>query len=221
MTQAIAIPEPVKAELTKDTGELIIAARALAIRNDEDFRRADEGRALCVAFEKKIKASCDPIVDFTNKAHKSATTQRNEFLAEVVEAKGLYGRKMADYQAEQEKAQRLLRQEEEDRIAAEKAKNIEAAKEMEEAGNFPAAKVILQDNFDLKVNLPSAAPKLAGTYFVDVWKWEVTNLDEVPRMYFMLNEQMLNGTVKSLKANANIPGIRVFMEKADRSKGAR
>jgi hypothetical protein len=44
----------------------------------------------------------------------------------------------------------------------------------------------------------------------DNWKWEAVNLAAVPREYLMLDTTKINGVVRAMKSQTNIPGIRVF-----------
>ena len=46
----------------------------------------------------------------------------------------------------------------------------------------------------------------------DNWKWEVTNINLVPREYFIINAGMLTPIVKASKGKIVIPGIRIYNE---------
>lgn len=58
--------------------------------------------------------------------------------------------------------------------------------------------------------VPSAVPKVEGISFRTDWKWEVTDVSQVPREYMMVNEVAINGVVRAMKDKTNIPGVRVF-----------
>lgn len=54
--------------------------------------------------------------------------------------------------------------------------------------------------------------KAAGTRINRPYKWEYVNKDELPREYLMPNEQLINATVRTLKGDAKIPGIRIYQD---------
>ena len=46
----------------------------------------------------------------------------------------------------------------------------------------------------------------------DIWKWELQDINLVPREYLMINAGMLTPIVKASKGKINIPGIRIYNE---------
>ena len=46
----------------------------------------------------------------------------------------------------------------------------------------------------------------------DNWKWQVTDLSQVPREYLMINAGMVTPIVKASKGKLTIPGIRIYNE---------
>lgn len=56
-------------------------------------------------------------------------------------------------------------------------------------------------------------PTAEGTHTRDVWKFEVVDINQVPREFFDLNSSKVNKVVQALKERANIPGVRVWREK--------
>lgn len=65
---------------------------------------------------------------------------------------------------------------------------------------------------EIVVPIPSNIPKVKGLGFRPEWKWELVNIDLVPREYLMLNEPAIGGVVRSLKDKTNIPGIRAYSD---------
>ena len=53
----------------------------------------------------------------------------------------------------------------------------------------------------------------AGTSFRSVWKFKVSDLNQVPREYMILNEQMVGALARSTKGAMQIPGIEIYEEK--------
>lgn len=110
-----------------------------------------------------------------------------------------------------EAAEAAARQAEEARKAAEVAAaagNAEAAVELEQQ-----AEQAVEAATALATMAPAvaAAPaKLAGVSTRQEWDFEVTDPAAIPREYLVIDEKKIRGVVKALKADANIPGVRVF-----------
>jgi hypothetical protein len=62
------------------------------------------------------------------------------------------------------------------------------------------------------VSVAQTTPKVEGLSFTTTWKWEVTDIAQVPRQYMKLDESAIGGVVRSLKEKTSIPGIRVYPE---------
>jgi hypothetical protein len=58
-----------------------------------------------------------------------------------------------------------------------------------------------------------AAPKVTGIAVPKVWDYEVTDEDEIPRMYTLTDHAKIRKIVMALKGLCKIPGIRVFEKK--------
>jgi hypothetical protein len=56
--------------------------------------------------------------------------------------------------------------------------------------------------------------RAAGTKVNRPWKWEYADKALIPREMLIPNEQLIGATVRSLKGDTNIPGIRVFQDVA-------
>jgi hypothetical protein len=59
----------------------------------------------------------------------------------------------------------------------------------------------------------TAAPKVAGISIPKVWRFEITDEDLIPREYLVVDEVRIRKVVNALKADTNIPGVRVFEQK--------
>jgi hypothetical protein len=55
-----------------------------------------------------------------------------------------------------------------------------------------------------------AAPKVDGIVTKEVWKYEITDPNQVPRNYCSPDAQKIGGVVDSLKGDTDIPGVRVW-----------
>jgi DNA polymerase III alpha subunit (gram-positive type) len=109
-------------------------------------------------------------------------------------------------QAEQRKAEELARRERE-KLEAQAAKaaasgKVDKAEQLEERAAAVVAPVINRE-----------PPKVAGVSTREVWKFEVTDPSLVPRQYLEVDEAKIRRVVQAMKADANIPGVRVWAER--------
>jgi hypothetical protein len=65
-----------------------------------------------------------------------------------------------------------------------------------------------------------ASPKAAGISTRENWKYEIVDVNLIPREYLMVDEKKIGQVVKALKKDTNIAGIRAYPEStlAARSK---
>ena len=94
-------------------------------------------------------------------------------------------------------------------IAEAKAEN---AAEAGRVARVSAEEAIRESRRIESAPLASSVPqvKAAGTRINRPWKWEVTDKSLVPKEYLVLNEQLISATVKSLRGETAIPGIRAY-----------
>lgn len=56
------------------------------------------------------------------------------------------------------------------------------------------------------------APKVSGISAREVWRYEITDPDLLPREYTIPDEKAIGGVVRSLKGNTRIAGVRVWKD---------
>lgn len=97
------------------------------------------------------------------------------------------------------------------RAAATETKAAEKAAALDERAAAVVAPVIQRE-----------APKVAGLSMREVWKYEVTDESKIPmtREFYSLDHKKIADRVKSLKRDANIPGVRVYPDKTPASRSA-
>lgn len=115
--------------------------------------------------------------------------------------------------------------EEQDRIRREEQRKAdEAARKQQEKLQQQAAKAIASGKVEKAVELETRAatvvapviqrepPKVAGVNMRDVWKYEITDPDALPREYTMPDEKKIGGVVRAMKGDTAIAGVRVWKE---------
>jgi hypothetical protein len=60
--------------------------------------------------------------------------------------------------------------------------------------------------------IASKAPKVKGVSGGKTWKAEIVDVDKIPRKYLTPDTKKINAVAKALKADADIPGIRIYWE---------
>ena len=113
------------------------------------------------------------------------------------------------------------------RKAEEEAALAEAA-ELEALGLDEEAASVLAEAAEVKpapapvISLPSTTPKVSGISFRENWRAEVVSLrslvqaaalDERYLGLLQVNQVALNGMVRALKGNMQVPGVRVWAER--------
>lgn len=171
----------------------------------------------------QILQHIDPVVETAHKAHKAATTLRNNLLSFEAHVKGLnqrLGAYLADERRKAEEARREAERkarEEADRIRREQEEAaIAKAAALESEGKHVAATLALHEaDKPVQIVKPEPvpeAPKVAGITLRDNWKWRVVDENAVPREFLQINESMIGAVVRSQKERTKIAGIEVYNE---------
>ena len=178
-------------------------AKARVIITNDDMKPANDDliliRKVKKAMEEKRKEYLKPFQDHvkeTNDAYKT-------LMEPIEEADKLTANKMLAFDAEQK---RKIREAE----AIEAEKLALAKREAELKGGeitvdlTPVAKPeVVPDR--IRTDMGSSGQR-------DNWKWELLDLNLVPREYLMINAGMLTPIVKASKGKLTIPGIRIYNE---------
>ena len=151
------------------------------------------------------------------KAAEDARKERERLEREAAKAEETARKKRA---AEEAKARKL---EEEGRAAEAEAKR-KAAAEREEARlreaeakrdaaeQVPVAPVIQPEQPE--------QPEVKGISTRQVWKFEITDITQLPPEYLKADEKAIGGVVRALKDKTNIPGVRVYCEDSIAARSA-
>lgn len=201
--------------LQPEVSKLSAFASALVIKTQEEYAAAaDQLKAVKGMLKQIADAHARvkrPLLDATRELDR----QKNEASAPLLDAERQIKRAMVAYddelerkrRAEQARLEEAARKERE-KLAAQAAKaaaagKIEKAAELEMRAETVVAPVVQRE-----------APKVAGIATREVWRFEVTDPNAVPREYLTVDEKKLGAIVRALKGDTNIPGVRVWAEKS-------
>ena len=176
----------------------------------------------------QAKAAAEPFVKAEN-AIKGAMVAyqdeqerlRREEQRRVEEAARKERERLAALQREEERTARekavALRREAEAAAAAgraaEAAKLAARAVSTEERSAAKVEDLHLREAMVVAPVIDREPPKVAGVATREVWKFEITDPARVPDQYKVVDEARVRKVVQALKADANIPGVRVYSER--------
>lgn len=92
------------------------------------------------------------------------------------------------------------------RASATESKAAEKAGQLEQRAAAVVAPIIERE-----------VPKVAGLKTREVYKFEIVDASKLPREYLIPDESRIRKVVNALKADANIPGVRVYADKQQAS----
>lgn len=160
----------------------------------------------------QINKAFDPIIKKAHDAHKEALATKKQFDRPLVEAESIIKPQISNYMAElarkQREAEGLAKKAEEER-----KRKLETAFKADDAGDAEKAEDILKDVTPEAIKAEyTPQPKLEGTSIRKIWKWEVTDLNLIPRIYLQVDSSKIGAAVRSAKGETHISGIRVYSE---------
>lgn len=179
----------------------IQTAQALQVTSEVELEAAGEIVRILKDLMDEVNRVFEPIVKTAYEAHKAAKTAQNEHLKPLLEAEGSIQLKMNLFlsvqKAEREKAKA------ERRKAEEHLKQQPALQDVEKLFAVGAIHA---------PRLPEvpAPPKAAGIGETLDWKWKIVDIAEIPSIYWMLDEKLIDDHVRRHKDKTSIPGIEVF-----------
>jgi hypothetical protein len=167
-----------------------------AARLREEARKADE-----IAAEKERKR----LAEEQAKADERAAAERERIAEERAAAKSADDQRRVQ---EQEEAANRRREEEQERLHQERL-----AAEAEQRERTARAET-LEARAEITTTAPvrPGSPKVKGISTRKKWTFEIVDSEKVPDKYKTIDMKKIRGVVQALKADAHIPGVRVYAE---------
>lgn len=180
-------------------------ARAMVIKNDDDYVAAGEALVRVKRGAKKVNEVFDPIVKSNYDAWKTAVAQKKKVLEPLEKAKAVIGPLMAQYQEAKETERRRTE------AQAEEEARIDAAAGAERNGDTEEAEDILNGNTFVPPAIPQQeAPKVAGTAIRKNWTFSIVDANKIPREFLTPDIKKIGQYVRAMKENAKIDGVRIY-----------
>jgi hypothetical protein len=220
MTTEIAKRDDVRA-LVAESQQILSTAKEFKIATNVSYQLAGEELKKIKGAAKRLedlRTSITKPMDAAKKAVMDLFRDPSDWLAN---AERVIKGAMVAYQEElqrqareeRERAEAAARAEQE-RLAAASARAAERG-EMERADSLQAQAEAVQP-----VAIVREAPKVSGISFREVWKFEITDPAAIPREYLTVDETKIRRVVQAMKADAKIPGVRVFSDKQPAASAA-
>jgi hypothetical protein len=183
----------------EESCKLLGYAQSRSVKTAEDAKLATDDLAIIANLKKAIEAKRKDYTGPINEHLKAVNQAFQEFTQPLKDADEANRLKILRY----EKEQRLNREEQEriNRLRIEAAEaEMKLKGELTESVNVvevqaPPAKII------------RASMGKASTF--NIWKWEVVDIDQVPKMYLVPDAPKIK---KMVEAGGSIPGIRAWQE---------
>lgn len=182
------------------TDPLIVAAdeatrRVVIVATAVDYKDTAAYVMQCKTLLREIESAFDEPIKAAHKAHKSAIAAKDKY-HKAVKAKLDEARRAMSAWASAEESKRLAAQ----------------AVVMDEAAQQSQAHAAGDSLAVCAPIVPTTVPEVAGIQRRKVWRYKIVDESLVPREYLMVDVKKVAGVVKSLRAQANIPGVHVWQE---------
>lgn len=202
-------------EVSSKAVTIIDYANSIVVKDGKDYVGAGE---LCVKIKgvmKQADESFNKIIKKAYETHKQAVAEKAKIYDPLKRAYVFVKGLMEKYDA----AQEAIRQAEERRLReiarkAEEERRLQEAIEAEQNGETEISEAILEEPvYTPPIIIQKEIPKVAGISFREVWKFRIKNPDIIPKMYMLPDMVKIGGVVRSMKEQANIPGVEVYSER--------
>ena len=198
-----------KNELTlrKDVDTILAEMEGLDITTNEQFEETGAFVQGIKSKQKEVKGHYEDKRVQTYEKYKAVTTEISSYIDPLVKAERIVKKKLGDYRTAMEKKRR----DEEQRLLFE-AQAMEEQRLLEDAEATGDDSILDEPLIVAPPVLETEVPKMKGISFTTVWRFDVVNVDDLPRKYMIIDVKKIQGVVNALKDASSIPGIRVFSE---------
>jgi hypothetical protein len=194
--------------------------RAMKIVTEDDYKRAGllhrEIKAIHKAVDEhrtSMKRPVDQIAAEIQNYHRAPL----EFCDE---AETLVERMMATWLREQETERKRLQAIADQQADAERQRLQKLAERAAGKGDhMKAERLETQAATVVPPRIVSAAPKVAGQSVRATYKFEIENPALLPREYLCADEKKIRAYVNAMRAEARIPGVRIYQDTSIVSRG--
>lgn len=203
--------DPAMEKLSQEIQVYPDQATRIIVHNNETLRGANDFLLTIKSMRKKIGETFNPIIEKAHRTHREALDKKKEFEQPLIKAEGAVKLQIASYMREQERkrreAEEKAREEERKRLAVQ-----EEARRLEATGQTEEAERIREEIPETKPAILPDIPTMNNVQIKKIVKWEVSDFNQVPTEYLMIDSTKVGAAVRASKGTINIPGIRIYFE---------
>jgi len=201
-------------ELIENTRQLTVLAYEYPVATAEHYSKAGEDLKLIKGTRARLEELRKSFTAPLDLAKKNIMDFFRRPAAQLDEAESRIKRSMISFSDEQDRIRREEQRRADEAARREQEKLNERARKAAEAGR-PEKAAALEQRAETIVApvIHREPPKVAGVSTREVPKFEIVDEKAIPREYLIPDVSKIRGVVNSLKMDANIPGVRVWMEK--------
>lgn len=190
------------------------SSRLLVIRTDSDYEfvaaRLKDAKARQKIAESGYEQHAGPL----NAALKVVREFWKPAIGIIEQECSLLARMLGDWHTEKLQKQRLLQQQADEQAAKERRALELRAQKADAKGDVDKAISIAQQAANVVAPvIRTDAPKIAGQSVREVWLFVIEDASLVPREYLEVDAAKVRRYVNAMKADAKIPGVRIYSEK--------
>lgn len=198
-------------ELSESAKRLLKQAQSIVVTTADEYEAAAAVMLTLSEREDEIEARKATIWDPLARLTKACQALFNPPLKVLEQAKNIVKEKMGAYALEQRNIQLAAQQRANQEAEDAREKLLAKAERAEEVGNSERAMVLEARAQSVAApTIQSETPKVAGVQLREHWLFAVTDADEVPREYMIVDEQAVRAAVNASKGTVKIPGVRIW-----------
>lgn len=202
-------------ELTEETAAILSQAEGFKISTAVSYQLAADELKRIKAASKKLDEVRKAITSPMDAAKKAVMDFFRKPAEQLKQAEERIKDAMLVYQTDLEQKEAEERRQAEAAAKAERERLEVAAAREADRGEFGTVAEIATTAAQI-VAAPVVrreVPKVAGVSFRETWKFEITDLNAIPREFLLVDETKIRKVVQAMKGDTNIPGVRAYAEK--------
>lgn len=209
---SITMPVPAAdPELSESAKRMLRQAQSIVVTTADEYEAAAAVMLTLSEREKDIEARKATIWDPLAKLTKACQALFNPPLKVLEQAKNIVKEKMGAYALEQRNIQLAAQQRANQEAEDAREKLLAKAERANKNGDEERASVLEARAQSVAApTIQSETPKVAGVQLREHWLFAVTDVDEVPREYMIVDEQAVRAEVARCKGATKIPGVRIW-----------
>lgn len=189
-------------------------AQLFVIKNDADYEAACNTLKDLTAFERMAESGMEQTLRPLADAVKKIRGLWKPTVEIAAKARTIMKKHIAEYLAKKEVEQRRLQQLADDQARVERAKLEQRALREDKKGNTDKAAAIAQQAAMTVAPVIRTEPqRIAGQSVREAWLFQIEDEALLPRQFLKPDEQKIRAFVNGMKAEAVVPGVRIYSEK--------